>query len=332
VTLDNTVVSQSTPEAILIIEKGYPVDERYTLSNKPTVIGRDSEAHIVLTKDAECSRQHAHIISVAGQFAIEDLSSTNGTFVNESRITTSTLLNSNDKIRIGETIFHFQLFETLVEDAAPTQGPSTLEPAVAPTQSPSTPEPVVDANIVPSRLVLTQASETNKRLGHENLGFLSEEHGFMPTSPPLLELPPMYKAWDDIAENMPELVRTLSLRRTFDSLPVLNVSEANLPDKYLLRASALLSIFGYAYYRIQPEPPDKIADSIMQPWVLSYIDLIIYNWKLINPMLDDPIRVENMELLIPTVDNVVERIFYLGQVEILSQLTPAVGAIVRRGS
>ncbi|NKQ33998.1 MAG: hypothetical protein HF973_00110 [Chloroflexi bacterium] len=247
--------------------------------------------------------------------------------MNETRITAATPLNPGDKIRIGTTIFQFQPIET--------QADTPIE------RIPDLPELAVDPNAVPSRVALIQAVEANRRLGHENLGFLSEEHGFMPTTPPLLELPSMYKAWDDIAANMPELYRTLTLRSAFDSLPVLSVTEADLPDRYLLRASALMSIFGYAYHRVQPEPPDKLPDSIMQPWleitrrlgrrgpVLSYIDLIIYNWKLINPLSDDPIRVENMELLVPTVDNVVERIFYLGQVEILSQLTPAVGAVVR---
>ncbi len=325
--IDKTELSQPAPEAVLLIEKGLQVGLRYPLSGRPTIIGRDTNLDISLSDNSQCSRQHARIIWLSTQFAIEDLGSTNGTYVNETRISATTALKQNDKIRIGTTTFQFQIIESQVD--APIE------------QIPHVPELAVDPNTVPSRLALTQASETNRRLGHENLGFLSEDHGFMPTTPPLLELPPMYKAWDEIADRMPELYRTLSLRSTFDSLPILNVTEADLPDRYLLRASALLSIFGYAYYRIQPEPPDKIPDSIMQPWqeitrrlgrrgpVLSYIDLIIYNWKLIDSLCDDPIRVENMELLIPTVDNVVERIFYLGQVEILSQLTPAVGAIVR---
>jgi sulfite reductase (NADPH) flavoprotein alpha-component len=334
---DKTEFAKDASEATLFIENGLQAGVRYPLSNKPIIIGRDPKADICLSDDTKCSRQHAQVFWLSPQFAVEDLDSTNGTFVNDIRITGVTILNPNDKISIGKTNLLFQIIKT--QTTAPTEQIPDV-PKLVVVLDPEV-ELVSDPNIVLSRLVLTEASETNQRLGHENLGFLSEEHGFMPTAPPLLDLPPMYKVWDEIAERMPELYRTLSLRSTFDSLPILKVTEADLPDKYLLRASALLSIFGYAYYRIQPEPPDKIPDSIMQPWqeitrrlnrhgpVLSYIDLIIYNWKLINPLRDDPIQVENMELLVPTVDNVVERIFYLGQVEILSRLTPTVGAIVR---
>jgi sulfite reductase alpha subunit-like flavoprotein len=163
----------------------------------------------------------------------------------------------------------------------------------------------------------------------------------MPNQPPLLRLPPAFQAWDDIVDNLPDLYRTLGLRAALEQLPTLSADVETLPDKYLLRASMIISILGHAYFRIQTDPPEKLPDSIMQPWrkitqrlgrpgpVLSYIDLIIYNWKLVNSELKDPIIVENMRLMVPTVDNIVERIFYLGQVEILSRLTPVIGAAVR---
>ena len=37
--------------------------------------------------------------------------------------------------------------------------------------------------------------------------------------------------------------------------------------------------------------------------VLSYIDLIVYNWRLRDPALTEPMVVENLELLFPTVGN-----------------------------
>jgi hypothetical protein len=98
--------------------------------------------------------------------------------------------------------------------------------------------------VIPARRVLNEATETNQRLGHENLGFLSESHGFMPKQQPLLNLPPGYRAWDETAANLPELFRSLSLRRALDRMPIL--SAADLPDVYLLRASAIISIFAHA--------------------------------------------------------------------------------------
>jgi sulfite reductase (NADPH) flavoprotein alpha-component len=62
---------------------------------------------------------------------------------------------------------------------------------------------------------------------------------------------------------------------------------------------------------------------------LSYIDLILYNWKLIDPNLKDPIRLDNLELLVSTVDNQEERVLYLMQVEAHHKIGPLTGAIVR---
>jgi sulfite reductase (NADPH) flavoprotein alpha-component len=193
----------------------------------------------------------------------------------------------------------------------------------------------------PSRSVLDRAMATNHALGHENLGFLSEEHGFAPSDPPLLSLPPSHRAWDDIVGQLPDLSRTLRLREAFDAMPLLPVDVQNLPDAYLCRASALLSMFAHAYFRGGGSPPAELPACIRQPWeevtrrlrrpepFLSYIDLIVYNWRLRDPTLADPMRVENMDLLIPTVGNQEERVFHLTQVEILAQCAPVVGAVVR---
>ncbi len=194
---------------------------------------------------------------------------------------------------------------------------------------------------VPSRSVLDRAIATNRELGHENLGFLSENHGFEPSKPPLLSLPPSHRAWDDMVGRLPALFRTLGLREAFDAMPVLPADAQSLPDTFLCRASALLSIFAHAYFRGGVEPPAEFPACIRQPWeevtrrlrrpepFLSYIDLIVYNWRLRDATLADPMRVENMDLLIPTVGNQEERVFYLTQVEILAQCAPVVGAVVR---
>lgn len=142
---------------------------------------------------------------------------------------------------------------------------------------------------VPSREVLERATRTNAALGHENLGFLSEAHGLAPFAPPLLELPPSHRAWDDIVEQMPEFWRTLRLRPVLDTLPLLSAAEEALPDRYLLRASALLSMLAHSYVRVRSGPQPPLPQSIERPWreitarlgrrapFLSYIDLIVYN-------------------------------------------------------
>jgi sulfite reductase alpha subunit-like flavoprotein len=55
----------------------------------------------------------------------------------------------------------------------------------------------------------------------------------------------------------------------------------------------------------------------------------MYNWQLVDPNRADPMRVDNLRLLVPTVDNKEERIFYLTQVEILAQSTRIINALVQ---
>ncbi|MFN8383527.1 MAG: FHA domain-containing protein [Anaerolineales bacterium] len=319
-TSKQTVISQRHSSGMLVVKEGADSGMRFALKDGATIIGREKGVDIVLA-DNQCSRQHCRIISLQGKFMIEDLKSTNGTRINGVPVTSMILLNHGDQIAMGETLLGFEIKEPEVisfyEKILKEQG------------------------VVPSRHVLSNAIATTESLGHENLGFLSETHGFMPSQLPLLRLPPAYQVWDDIVDNLPHLYRTLGLRAVLEQMPVLSADIDTLPDKYLLRASMIISILGHAYFRIQTDSPEKLPDSIMQPWrkitqrlgrrgpVLSYIDLIIYNWKLVDPSLTDPIIVENMRLMVPTVDNIVERIFYLGQVEILSRLTPVIGAAVR---
>jgi sulfite reductase (NADPH) flavoprotein alpha-component len=318
----------------LVIEKGPQAGQSYPLFEGQLTIGRSKDMQIVL-QDQMASRRHAHVDWQNGQIGIKDLGSSNGTFVNNVQITDRRLLNPGDKILIGQTVLSFHVGET--QEATPENEPST--PAA---QTTIYKAPRYRGDSIPSRLILTTASQANKRSGNENLGFLSESHGVMPSSPPLLHLPPGYEAWDEMAETLPELYRTLRVRKALEAMPILSAAKEDLPDEYLLRASVIMSILAHSYYRVEADPPQNpMPDSIQKPWEeisqrlnrpaphLSYIDLIMYNWRLIDPDRDDPMRVDNLRLLVPTVDNKEERIFYLTQVEILAQCTPIISALVR---
>jgi ferredoxin-NADP reductase/cytochrome b involved in lipid metabolism len=201
---------------------------------------------------------------------------------------------------------------------------------------PHMPSPTGD---VPSGAALRRAERSNADAGHENLGFLSESHGFLPVEPPRLRLPDSHRAWDETAARLPELWRTVAVREAIEELPLLDVGV--LDDRDLWRASCLVSILAHSYVRSETRPYGELPPSIRRPWqeladrlgrprpFLSYNDLIVYNWRLREPGLDDPMRVENLELLVPTVGNQAERVFYLTQVEISAQCAPIVGAVVR---
>src|SRR4051812_18226675 len=68
------------------------------------VIGRSTPGLGSLGGDSEISRVHARIYhDPSGQLMVEDLGSTNGTFVNGNRIAAATPLRSGDQVRVGQT-------------------------------------------------------------------------------------------------------------------------------------------------------------------------------------------------------------------------------------
>ena len=178
----------------------------------------------------------------------------------------------------------------------------------------------------PAHEYVRYAEKMNGLLGHENLGFLSFKRGFMPLNNPIASLPYPFSQWDDIAKALPYHYKNQSLRTAIKNLPNLEANEGLLGDKYLCRASMLLSMLAHAYVRNERSEDLNIPESITKPWqeitnrlkrpqpFLSYIDLIIYNWKFKNAeCIGD---VANLELLTPTVNNQEENVFYLTQTEI----------------
>src|SRR3954447_5750006 len=77
------------------------MEGREQILSAGSTIGR--EGCDVNLMDPEVSRRHATIRDQGGSLAIEDLGSTNGTFVNGTRITAVTVLKDGDEVRLGHT-------------------------------------------------------------------------------------------------------------------------------------------------------------------------------------------------------------------------------------
>ena len=195
---------------------------------------------------------------------------------------------------------------------------------------------------VPSRIVLEIATDINRALAHENFGFLSEDRGFVPLHQACKRLPAEFDVWEDLVAELPNHYASLRLRHLIENLPILEAESEQLADSYLMRACSLLSMLSHAYYYVRSAPPKGgLPPQLQKPWetvqkrlqrplgVLSYIDLIVYNWQFKDGDGSDNFDLRNLELLFPTVNNPSEQIFYLTQLEILAHCAPIVPSVVK---
>lgn len=80
--------------------RSYPLDEEITL-------GRASGCQVPL-EDAYASQVHARVFQRDGQWYVEDLGSTNGTYLNRRRVAGPMVIKRRDKLQIGNTVLELQ--------------------------------------------------------------------------------------------------------------------------------------------------------------------------------------------------------------------------------
>ena len=75
----------------------------FPLEGDQLIIGRDSSNGVAIN-DAEISRKHSRLSFQGGKYVLEDLGSTNGTFVNGQRLAGPVVLKPGDVVSLGEQI------------------------------------------------------------------------------------------------------------------------------------------------------------------------------------------------------------------------------------
>jgi hypothetical protein len=113
----------------LVMHSGPNPGKIFELVQDELTIGRDIGNRIVIN-DPEVSRKHARLTMQSGGFVIEDLGSTNGTFVNNQRLIGPHMLRPGETIMLGEKIsleyeiLGFDPNATLVGSAGPQAAPA----------------------------------------------------------------------------------------------------------------------------------------------------------------------------------------------------------------
>lgn len=91
----------------LVITSGPKQGLEMELPNEPLTIGRSSESGLVI-RDDYTSTHHARLMKWTDDWVIQDLDSTNGTFLGGTRVTLPTPVPLNTPIKIGTTSFELR--------------------------------------------------------------------------------------------------------------------------------------------------------------------------------------------------------------------------------
>jgi hypothetical protein len=89
----------------LVVQRSPSLEEggAFQLNSAPVTVGRGGQNDLVLEGDEFASARHARIEVRADGVWVQDLESTNGTYVNGSRVVGAQRLDTGDVLRVGET-------------------------------------------------------------------------------------------------------------------------------------------------------------------------------------------------------------------------------------
>ncbi len=115
--LDPGMQRQTAKLGTLTVLSGRDVGAFYAMTSQAMLIGRSANAHLRL-EDEGVSRNHARVVRSGEQYLLEDLGSTNGTYLGDKSIRGREQLHDNARIRIGNALLRFTLQDQIELDAA----------------------------------------------------------------------------------------------------------------------------------------------------------------------------------------------------------------------
>ena len=93
-----------TPDKLVVVSAG--ATRAYDLGDE-LIMGRSAKCHVVIN-DTYASQVHSRVFRRNGQFFIEDMGSTNGTYLNNAKVMVPTPVSRGDRARIGRTEMEFR--------------------------------------------------------------------------------------------------------------------------------------------------------------------------------------------------------------------------------
>lgn len=153
----------------------------FPLEGEQLTIGRDATNGVAIN-DAEVSRKHARLVFQGGKYVLEDLGSTNGTFVNGQRLAGQVVLKPGDVVSLGEQIV--LMYDAIAADAGATVAVSrksvahAAPPPAYPSSTPSYAPPPPAASYAPPPPAAKKSNLTPVFIGVGVLLFICACGGF----------------------------------------------------------------------------------------------------------------------------------------------------------
>ncbi|MGV0849220.1 FHA domain-containing protein FhaB/FipA [Mycolicibacterium phlei] len=91
----------------LVVTEGALAGTKITLGTQPVLIGRADDSTLVLTDDYASTR-HARLSPRGSEWYVEDLGSTNGTYLDRAKVTTAVRVPLGTPVRIGKTVIELR--------------------------------------------------------------------------------------------------------------------------------------------------------------------------------------------------------------------------------
>jgi len=197
----------------LILKSGIGRGTEFPLEKTEIFLGRDLSNDIVIN-DPEVSRRHARLVLTGNAYAIEDLGSTNGTFLRGQRLTAPVVLVPGENITIGENVLIGYEFIPLDPDATvaafrrpvpsasqpvqPVAPVPEYRPPAPPTPPQYTPQPVVTPQYTPPQPPVPQYAPppvAQSRPVASVAPVAPAQQGYAPIPPPgqYIQEPPLKK-------------------------------------------------------------------------------------------------------------------------------------------
>jgi ABC-type multidrug transport system ATPase subunit/predicted component of type VI protein secretion system len=147
----------------LILQDSTPKKE-FELNKSEIIIGRDESADLTIASQA-VSRRHARLMREGDAYMLEDLGSSNGTFVNGQKLTGRRPLKSGDQIQLGQAVtlvYEAPKVEEVLDESAKTvfRAKPAMAPGAMQTMVGEEPMPISKVDAGPSQLIVTIAGQT----------------------------------------------------------------------------------------------------------------------------------------------------------------------------